>query len=125
MANHQPGHERRVSAERLGDPEPLVPLGHALGAGEGADLQHLRPPADGKVRHRHVLGLARASRDDVCQPAARAASKAALVSVSVPAWLGLISAVLQAPTSAAWRTRAGIGDEVIVADDADALRRLA
>ena len=35
------------------------------------------------------------------QPAARAACSAAWVSVSVPAWLGLISAVLQAPSAAA------------------------
>jgi hypothetical protein len=44
----------------------------------------------------------------VRQPATRAASKAAFVSLSVPAWFGLISAVLQAPAAAAARMRAAL-----------------
>ena len=39
------------------------------------------------------------------QPASRAASNAARVSVRVPAWLGFTSSVLQAPAATARRTR--------------------
>src|SRR5437762_7517868 len=42
----------------------------------------------------------------VCQPAVRAAAKAALVSVTVPAWFGFSRTALQAPREAAAATRA-------------------
>ena len=62
-----------------------------------ADLELRHAPADGEMDDGHVLGLARARRDDGAEPAARAASSAALASVSVPTWFGLISTALQAP----------------------------
>ena len=54
---------------------------------------------------RDILGLAERAEAMPPQPAARAASQAARVSVSVPRWLGLISSVFAAFSSAAARTR--------------------
>ena len=51
-------------AERLLDAQALVPLRHALGAREAADLELGNAPADREVHDGHVLGLARAGRDD-------------------------------------------------------------
>src|SRR3954471_7748196 len=54
----------RLRAEGFLDPQRLVPLRHALGAGEAADLELGNAPADREVHDRDVLGLARACRYD-------------------------------------------------------------
>src|SRR5207249_11923615 len=54
----------RLAAERALDAQALVPFRHALGAREAAHLELRHAPADGEVDDRHVLGLARARRDD-------------------------------------------------------------
>ncbi len=50
-------------------------------------------------------------------PAARAAASAARVSLTVPAWLGLISTALHGPRGSSGGDARGRGDEIIVADD--------
>jgi hypothetical protein len=47
-----------VRAERLFDPERLVPPGHAHGAGERSDLERAHRPGQGQVDDGQVLGLA-------------------------------------------------------------------
>src|ERR1019366_10507854 len=46
------------------DPERLIPFRHALGTRERTNLELKHAPANCEVDDRHVLGLARARRDD-------------------------------------------------------------
>ena len=56
------------------------------------------------------------------QPAcARRVEGGACVSVSVPAWLGLMRAVLHAPPRRRFGDARGVGDQQVVADDLHAL----
>src|SRR5512139_2612131 len=54
----------RLGAERFLDAQSLVPLRHALGAREAADLELRHAPAHGQVHDGNILGLAGARRDD-------------------------------------------------------------
>src|SRR3546814_17460012 len=58
-AQRTPAGEPGAAALRLLDAQRLVPLRHAFGTGEGADLELRHAPADGEMDDRHVLGLAR------------------------------------------------------------------
>src|SRR3546814_6889756 len=62
--------ELGVGAHRFLDPQHLVPLRHAFGAREAADLELARVPAGREVRDGDILALARTRRDDRA-PAAR------------------------------------------------------
>src|SRR5262249_41861666 len=70
-SNRAPTGEPRPAPQGLLEADGLVPLGHAFGAGEGADLELAGRPADREMDDGHVLGLARAGRDDA-GPAGRA-----------------------------------------------------
>ena len=73
--------KRARLAERLLDPQRLVPLRHALAAGERADLELADAPADREMDDGGVLGLARTRRDDAGE-AARPARRPRQRSVS-------------------------------------------
>src|SRR5436190_14602893 len=47
-----------LRAERFLDAQPFVPLRHALGAREAADLELADAPADCHVHDRYILGFA-------------------------------------------------------------------
>ena len=64
--------EARPRAQPFLDAQRLVPLRHALAAGERADLELADAPADRQVDDGRVLGLARARRDDAGIAHARA-----------------------------------------------------
>ena len=95
-------------AELLLDPQQLVVLRDAIGAGGRAGLDLAGVGGDGEVGDRRVLGLAGAVRDDggvagVAAPAAIASS----VSVSVPIWLTFTRIELPTPSSMPRRRRSG------------------
>src|SRR3546814_7172474 len=56
--------ELGVGAHRFLDPQHLVPLRHAFGAREAADLELARVPAGREVRDGDILALARTRRAD-------------------------------------------------------------
>ena len=59
----------------------------------------------------------------VANPASRPASSAASVSVTVPAWFGLMSTALHAPIGGGLADARGVRRQVVVADDLDARAR--
>src|SRR3546814_19115685 len=58
-----------MAAHRFLDPQHLVPLRHAFGAGKAADLQLSGVPAGREMRDGDILALARTRRDDHAPPA--------------------------------------------------------
>ena len=115
--------KRAFGAERLLDAQRLVPLGHALGARERADLEL---PGRTSRSARWTIATSSVSPERaetmVPKPARRAASQAALAALTVPAWLTLTSTAFdRAARAAAARTLSRVGHEQVVADDLDAV----
>ena len=98
--------ERRDRVRSFLDPQRLVPFRHPLGPSERTDLELARVPANGKMDDRTSSVSPERADTIVAKPAVRPADSAANVSVTVPAWLGLMSTALHAPWLAAARTRA-------------------
>ena len=113
--------EARLRAQGLFDAQRFVPLRHALAAGERADLELARVPAHREVHDGHVLGLARARRHDGAEPGAlarvqrgaRLGDGAGLIRLDQHGVAGLVCGGLA--------HQRGVGDQVVVADDLDAV----